>query len=241
MDGVRTASFRRWLPLAAVVAAVALFFALGLERYLTLAQLSGNRAGLERLVARLGPAAVVLYVLVYAALAALAVPVAGMLTLAGGFLFGTLVGGAAALVGATAGATALFLAARTSLGALMERRAQRSGRADRLRRLEAGFRAHQASYLLALRLVPLFPFWLVNLVAALFGMKRRTFILCSLAGMAPAAFVYAGIGAGLSAVVAQGGKPDLGTFLAPDILWPLVGLAVLVLLPVAAKRWGLMR
>ncbi|HUZ72381.1 MAG TPA: TVP38/TMEM64 family protein [Stellaceae bacterium] len=238
-EGAPRIPVRRWLPLAALAAAVVLFFALGLEHYLTFARLAENRAALEYQVARLGPAAVVSYVVLYAVLAALSVPGAAILTMAGGLLFGTVVGGTAALVGATVGATVLFTAARTSLGALLERRAQRRGSADRFKRLEAGFRAHEASYLLALRLVPLFPFWLVNLVAALLGMRLRTFVLCSLVGMAPGAFVYAGIGAGLGAVIARGGEPDLAALLAPRILLPLLGLAALTLLPVLARRRGL--
>jgi uncharacterized membrane protein YdjX (TVP38/TMEM64 family) len=103
------------------------------------------------------------YVLAYVAAVALSFPGASFLTAIGGFMFGSLVGTALALVSATIGATAIFLIARTSVGDLL---ASRAG--PRMQRLRAGFDEEGFSYLLFLRLVPLFPFWVVNLAAALF-------------------------------------------------------------------------
>jgi uncharacterized membrane protein YdjX (TVP38/TMEM64 family) len=225
------AALRRWLPVAMLGAAVALFFALGLGRYLTFEALAANRAALSAWVARLGPAAPVVYSLLYGAITALSVPGAALLTMTGGFLFGTVPGALAALVGATSGATIVFLVARSSFGTLLERRA-----GPRLRKLEAGFRANAVSYLLVLRLVPLFPFSLVNIVAGLFGMQLATFVICSVVGMAPATFIFASLGAGLGAVFDRGQAPDSGVLLAPRVLLPLLGLAVLALLPVLV-RW----
>jgi uncharacterized membrane protein YdjX (TVP38/TMEM64 family) len=221
---------RSWLPLLLILAATALFFALGLHRQLTIEGVAQHRAALALWVAELGPAAPLLYSLVYAAFAALSIPGAVVMTVAGGLLFGTAVGGLAALFGATLGATALFVVARSSLGEALRRRAGPAGQ-----KLEAGFRANAASYLLMLRLVPMVPFWLVNLVAALLGMPVGTFVACSFVGMAPAAFAYANLGAGLGAILASGATPDLRLLLSPLLLRALVALAALALLPVLVK------
>jgi uncharacterized membrane protein YdjX (TVP38/TMEM64 family) len=222
---------RRLLPLGGLAAAIALFFALGGGRYLTVAALAENRVLLAQFVARAGPAAVPAYVVVYAAIAALSLPGAAIMTLAGGLLFGTAAGGLAALTGATLGASALFLIARTSLGAIIERRA-----GPRVRMIETQFRAHAASYLLVLRLVPLFPFWAVNLASGFLGMRLQTFALFSFVGMAPGTFLYANLGAGLGDILAAGGTPDLMMIFAPRILLPLLGLAGLALVPALARR-----
>jgi uncharacterized membrane protein YdjX (TVP38/TMEM64 family) len=226
----REPAVRRWLPLLALAAGVTAFFALGLDRYLGYAALVENHHRLAAEVARLGPVALVAYVALYVVVAALSVPGAAVLTVAGGFFFGWVEGGFAALLGATGGATLIFLVARTSLGDPLLRRA-----GPFLRRLEVGFRANAASYLLVLRLVPLFPFWLVNLVPAFLGVPLWVFVLYSFIGMLPGTFVYAGLGQGLSEVIESGQKPDLGILFEAHVLGPLVGLAVLALLPVAYK------
>jgi uncharacterized membrane protein YdjX (TVP38/TMEM64 family) len=168
------------------------------------------------------------YVALYAVLVALSVPGGAMLTIAGGFLFGTWLGAACAVIGATAGAIGVFLAARTGFGGL----AQRAGPA--VGKLEAGFRADGFNYLLVLRLMPIFPFWLVNLVPALVGVKLPTFALATFLGIIPGSFVYASIGNGLGSVVEE---PDTGILLRPSILLPAAGLAVLALVPVIYKHW----
>jgi uncharacterized membrane protein YdjX (TVP38/TMEM64 family) len=160
-------------------------------------------------------------------------------TIFGGFLFSTVVDGipgtilAAAIVviGATVGATALFLAARTGLGEPLRARA-----GPNLRRMEAGFRENAMSYLLVLRLVPLFPFWLVNLVPAFLGVPLRTYVIGTFFGIMPGTFVYASVGSGLGAILEAGESPDLGIIFKAEILIPLLGLALLALIPVIYKR-----
>lgn len=225
-------SARRWLPVALLAGALAAFLAAGLGRYLTFASLAAHHEELMGVVSRLGFLAFIAFIAVYAAVTALSVPFGAFLTVTGGLLFGTFAGGLCALLGATLGATTVFLVARTSFGEPLRRRA-----GPFLRKVEAGFRENATSYLLILRLVPLFPFWLVNLVPALFAVALRTFVVASLFGMAPATFVYASLGAGLGTIVAKGQAPDLGLLLEGRVLAPLLGLAVLAALPVAYKRW----
>ena len=227
----RTASFWRLVPLAVLVLAAMTFMLAGGRHYLTFAQLAANRAELTGLVTRCGILAVAGFVLLYAGLTALSVPGAMLMTLASGFLFGPWLGALCALLGATAGASAVFLAARAGLAGL----AERAG--PRVQRLRNGFREDALSYLLVLRLVPVFPFWLVNIVAGASGMSLAVYIAATFFGMIPGALVYAGIGNGVSDLVAAGRHPDPYTIFRPDILLPLIGLAALALLPVAYKHW----
>ncbi len=218
---------RRVAPLCILVAIGITVVALGGHRYLTISALGANRAWLSSLVARWGAGAALIYVLVYVTVVALSLPGGAILTIAGGYLFGTWIGGACAVVGATLGAAAIFLAARAGLGGL----AHRAG--PLFAKLEAGFAADAFSYLLVLRLVPLFPFWLVNLVPALAGVGLPTFLLATFIGIIPASFVYAGLGSGLGRLVEN---PDLGILFHPGVLTPILALAALALLPVWYKR-----
>ena len=222
----------RLLPLGLLLLAATAFILGGGRRYLTFAQLAEHRALLCDIVARGGILAVIGFTLGYAGLTALSVPGAMLLTLASGFLFGPWFGAFYALVGATLGASAVFLAARAGLAGL----AERSG--PRVARIKEGFRQAALSYLLCLRLVPLFPFWLVNLVAGASGMRLRVYVIATFVGMIPGAVVYAGIGNGVGALIAAGQHPDPYTIFRPAILLPLLGLAALSLLPVVYKRWG---
>ena len=224
----RLVSVRRLLPLGLLVAAWIVFMLAGGYRCLTFSALAQNRDWLCGLVQQWGVLAAFVYIMVYATLVALSVPGAAILTIAGGFLFGTWVGGLGAVVGATLGATAIFLAARAGLGGL----AQRAGRL--VGKLEAGFRADAFNYLLVLRLVPIFPFWLVNLVPALVGVRLPTYVLATFLGIVPGTFVYASLGNGLGSLVEE---PDLGIIFKPSLLVPIVGFALLALVPVGYKRW----
>ncbi len=141
-------------------------------------------------------------------------------------------GGILAVVGSSAGAIALFLAVRYHLADAIANRGGRFLDAVRL-----GLRRDGFSYLLAIRLVPAFPFWLVNLAAALSGMRLLPYAAATVIGIMPATFVFASIGAGLGDVLATGGSPDLTLIFSPRILGPLIGLAALSLLPVVWRRW----
>jgi uncharacterized membrane protein YdjX (TVP38/TMEM64 family) len=221
-------STRRLLPLGLFVAAWIVFMLAGGYRYLTFSALARNRDWLCSLAQQWSILAAFAYIAVYATLVALSVPGAAILTIAGGFLFGTWVGALSAVIGATLGATAIFLAARAGLGGLVRRAGRFVGK------LEAGFRADAFSYLLVLRLVPIFPFWLVNLVPALVGVRLSTYMLATFLGIIPGTFVYASLGNGLGNLVEE---PDLAIIFKPSVLLPIIGLALLALVPVGYKHW----
>jgi uncharacterized membrane protein YdjX (TVP38/TMEM64 family) len=222
----------RFLPLAALAAGLVIFFALGLHRYLSFGALAENRDLLIRLVEDHPVTAPLAYISVYALAVAFSIPGAVVLTIAGGFLFGTWAGGLFVVVGATIGAVGVFLAARTAFGEGLRRRA-----GPWIGRLEAGFRENALSYLLVLRLVPLFPFWLVNLVPAFLGVPLTTYALGTFVGIIPGSFVYASVGNGLGAVFDAGGTPDLTIIFKPEILLPIIGLSLLALIPVVYKKF----
>lgn len=225
-------SWLRVLPLLVLIAGLGAFFALGLQRYVTFEALAHHREALLAWVGGHPVAAPAVYIAAYILSVAFSVPGGIWFTIAGGFLFGTAVGGCYAVIGATVGATALFLAARSAVGDLLRGRA-----GSALQRMEEGFRRDAFNYLLVLRLVPLFPFFLVNLVPAFLGVPLRTYVAATALGIIPAVFVFASVGNGLGAVFDAGGeKPHL---LTAPVLLPLMGLAVLALIPVvyrAVKR-----
>jgi uncharacterized membrane protein YdjX (TVP38/TMEM64 family) len=221
----------RFLPLALLAAGLIAFFALGLQRYVTFEALADHRATLLAWVAKHPLLAPLIYVLSYIVVVAFSLPGGVLLTLTGGFLFGTVAGGVCALIGATIGATAVFIAARTALGGLLRAKA-----GPALQRMEAGFRRDAFSYLLVLRLVPIFPFFLVNLVPAFLDVPLRIYVLATAIGIIPATFVFASVGSGLGAVFDEGRTPDLGLIFTAPILLPILGLAVLALIPVVYRR-----
>lgn len=221
----------RFLPVIVIVAAFAAFFALGLDRYLSFAVLKQHRETLAVFVADHRILAALAFIAIYAASTAVSLPGGAVLTLAGGFLFGIVAGSIYVVIGATLGATGVFLAARTAVGDSLRRRA-----GPAIRRMEEGFRDHAMSYLLFLRLVPLFPFWLVNLVPAFLGVPLGVYVIGTFIGIIPGSIVFASVGNGLGAVFDAGRVPDLAIVFRPEILLPILGLAALALVPVIYRR-----
>ena len=239
--------WRRLAPVAVLLALVAAAVAGGAHRLLSFDALVAHVGLLQSFVADNALAAGAGYVAAYAVLVALSLPGALIATLTGGFLFGGALGGALAVVAATLGATIVFLIARTAIGDALVARAEGA-----IARLAAGFREDAFAYLLFLRLAPVFPFFVVNLAPAALGVRLKTFVAATAIGIVPGTFAFAFVGAGLGGVVAQeaarrseclarGGtdcaaRLDPSSLASTPILLALGGLAVVALLPVAAKR-----
>jgi uncharacterized membrane protein YdjX (TVP38/TMEM64 family) len=235
--------------LAFVAIMVAGVVVVGIGRYNGLSPIAllEHRAAIDALVARHWAAALLAFAVIYVIVVALSLPGGALLTIFGGAIFGGLAAGAAALVGATIGATVIFLIAKSALGGWLVRRA-----GARAEAVAAGFCANAFNYLLFLRLVPLFPFCLVNLVPALCGVRLRTFVLATALGIVPGTFAFAFFGAGLgSALTAQidayracvaagraGCKPgfDPSAAVTPQLIAGLVALGLLALVPVVVRR-----
>lgn len=222
----------RLVPLFFVAIVIIFFFALGLDRYLSFDALRQHQQQLTEYVDRRPFFASGFFILVYACSVAASLPGAAVLSITGGFLFGLVVGSICVVFGATIGACIVFLIARTALGDSLHDRA-----GPWLERMERGFNENGVSYLLFLRLVPIFPFWLVNLVPAFLGMRFAMFAAATFLGIVPGAIVYTSVGNGLGALIDEGQNPDLSIIFRPQILLPILGLAILALLPAIYQRF----
>ena len=229
--GAKPFTWRRLIPVLIVVAGVVTFFVLGLDRYLSIDTLRQYHRILRAWVETAGGRAALVFMVVYIVTVALSLPGATVLSIASGFLFGTLWGMVIVVVSATLGGTALFVIAKTAFGDALRDRA-----GTWLHTLEAGFREHALSYLLVLRLVPLFPFFVVNLVPAFLGVPLSTFVLGTFVGIIPGSFVYTSVGAGLGSIFDAGETFSVTGVLTPQIVTALVGLAMLALVPVVYKK-----
>jgi uncharacterized membrane protein YdjX (TVP38/TMEM64 family) len=216
----------RLLPALTLVAALVAFFALGGPQLLSFENLLNSRSTLAEFTKSNLALALAIYMACYVVVVALSIPGGLLLTIMGGFLFGGWLGGAAAVLSATLGATCLFLIARFAL-----------------------------AYMLFLRLTPVFPFWLVNLAPALLGVPLSTFLWTTLAGVIPATFAYALAGAGLDSLISQqklafdaclaagGGAGACRLDLSPaslvtkELALAFGAIGVAALIPVLAKKW----
>ena len=168
------------------------------------------------------------FLLLYALVVALSLPIASLLTLSSGFFFGTLLGGTLTVLGATIGATIIFWVAKTSLGESLRKKAKQSK--GIYNKIASEIEENQWSGLLFLRLIPAFPFFLVNIVPAFFNVSTVVFFVTTLLGIAPASFIYANIGTQLGSI------SSLSGLVSGNILLAFTGLGLLALLPVVIKK-----
>ena len=210
---------------------VGVFFAFDLDRFVSYQALAANEAALKQAVADNPLLTGAAYMAVYVAAVALSLPGAIWLSLAGGLMFGTLAGGLLIVVSATLGACGLFLAARFIAGDALRAKA-----GPALQKFEASFNRDAVSYLLVMRLLPVFPFFVVNLGAALVGVRFPVFAVTTFFGIMPGTFVFASIGNGISVLLQAGRQPDLSVMTQPEIILPLAALAVLSLAPAVWRR-----
>ena len=201
-------------------------YALGLADFLSFETVKERRGDLLSAVESHPVLSAAAYFAAYVAVAALSLPAASVMTLLGGFLFGTLLGGTLAVVSATVGASVVFLVARSSFGSALRERA-----GPLAERVSANFRDNAFEYLLFMRLVPLFPFFAVNIAPALLGVGLRTFFLATLIGIVPGTFVYAHLGRELGTI------SSLSDLLSADVLVAFTLLGLVALLPVAYRKW----
>ncbi|MDX2144909.1 MAG: VTT domain-containing protein [Rhodospirillaceae bacterium] len=173
------------------------------------------------------------FVLIYVLAVSFSVPGAVWLTIAGGLLFSAVPATLMVVMAATLGACAIFLLARYVMGDVLRAKA-----GSAIARMEEGFRRDAFNYMLVLRLVPLFPFFLVNLVPAFLGVRLRTFAAATFIGIIPGTFVFAALGAGLGDAIESGSSADPArALMQPGVIGALVGLAILALVPVVYRRW----
>lgn len=231
----KAASPWRFAPLALIAAGLALGYALGWHHYLSLGYVAESREALKDLVGRNYILSLAGFCVVYVLAVALAFPAASVLTIFAGFLFGWMVGGMTVAIAATTGASILFLAARSAFGGFLRQRV--SGTAKRFAK---GFREDAFSYLLVLRLAPVFPFVIVNIAPALFDVKLRSFIMATLIGILPGTFAYAYLGQGVDSVLVaaqkSGREASLSDLVTWDISLAFIALAIVATIPLVVRK-----
>lgn len=173
------------------------------------------------------------FVGIYVLIVAFSLPGAAVASVSGGFLFGLALGTVLNVVAATLGAAVIFLVVRWGPGAALSARIEAGE--GRMQRLRAGLREHEVNVLLLLRLVPVVPFFVANLLPALVGVRFGNFLWTTALGIVPGALVFTWIGVGLGEVFARGERPDLTLIWEPYILGPILGLCLLAALPIVVK------
>lgn len=224
---------KRLIPVMVIALAIAVFFTFDLGHYLSFESLASHHHDLVQHVESNVVLAALTYMGIYILVVVFSLPGGLIMTLTGGFLFGAALGATLAVLGATIGATMLFLVAKTSLGDFLLAKA-----GNTVKKLQAGFEANVWSYMFFLRLVPIFPFFLVNLAPAFLGVPLRVYVVATLLGMIPAAFIYALAGSGLGRVFEQGGTFSVGSILTPEMMGAFIGLGLLALVPAIYKRFA---
>ncbi len=225
-------AFARWTPAILLVVATAWLYASGLATEISLDNIQAHEIRLRAEVAATPLLALAVFTVLYAVATAAFVPVGLVLMLAGGFLFGPLVGTLATIVGSTAGAVMAYLAARFAAGDLIRDRLA----TGRLRTLVEGFERAPFRYLLTLRLVPLSPFGLVNVAAGCARAPFRAYVAATAVGAVPYSLIYSYLGDGLGEAFLTSRTPTASILLSPDIAWPLTALAVVSLLTARFSR-----
>ena len=230
MTSKPTALWVRLWPVYVILIGLGLALSQGWHEYLTLDSLSANAVSLDAMVRENFLIVFALYILVYAAATTFMVP-GSALTIAGGFLFGLVLGTPATVIGATIGASILFFASKTSIGAVL-----RDVAGPFIEKMRAGFAENPVSYMFALRLIPVFPFAAVNIAPGLLGAKYRDYLLTTFFGIMPGTLAYTWIGAAVKGTLLEGGTPDIGS-LAANFVPAFLALGLVSLLPVAHKKF----
>ncbi len=235
MDTTAISQLKKNLPLIGLVTAAALaYWQFG--DYLSFQTLADNREALLAWRDSNYLLAALAYMGFYIAVVSFSIPGGVFLSLGGGFVFGVVAGTLLTVAGATIGATAIFLAARSGLGNALQARLEGNGE-GRLAKMQAGLKANEMSYLFLMRLVPAVPFWFANLAPAFLGVSLRAYVFTTFFGIIPGTAVYIWVGSGLGEVFAQGGTPNLGIIFEWQILGPILALSALSVLPIIIKKF----
>ncbi|MGJ8569599.1 MAG: TVP38/TMEM64 family protein [Hoeflea sp.] len=233
-DTDKPATWRRYLPLAIIVAGLVAAYATGVQEYLTLTVLAEQREALKGFVADHRIASILGYFALYAVAVAFAFPAASILTIFAGFVFGWLIGGILTVFAATTGAAAIFLSARSAFGDVLRKRA-----GPFAAKLADGFAEDAFGYLLVLRLAPVFPFFVINIAPAFFDIKLRTYVAATFLGIIPGTFAYTWLGQGLDSVIvaAAGREISISDLVTPEITIAFAGLAIVAAIPTIIRKF----
>lgn len=224
------AFIRKYALPVTLVSGLILFFATGTHKLVSWEVISNNYNMLKQFANDRVLLSYAIFLLLYVIIVAFSLPIALPLTLTGGALLGW-PAGIIIIFAATMGAGIVFMAARTVFSDVLRDKA-----GPFITRLESGFNENAFNYLLALRLIPAAPFWVVNIMPGLTKMKLSSFLLATFIGIIPGTMVFVSVGRGFDTILASGQTPDLSVLSSPSILIALGGLGALALMPVIYKR-----
>ena len=222
---------KKYLPIALLVSGLLLAIYFDVHKLLSFEVIGENYSLIKNYIDEQFLLSIIIFAAGYALSVAFSIPGASVLSLMYGALLGTVVSGFVVVISATIGASMIFLAARYAFADTLKERA-----GPWLSKMQDGFNKNAVSYLLFLRLVPAFPFFVVNIVPAFMGVTLRTYVITTFFGIMPGTFVFASIGNGIGYVLEQGKTPDLSILSSPEILLPLAALGLLSLIPIAYKK-----
>lgn len=223
-------NWKKWIPLFIIIVLMGIAYFSGIPEYLMFDHLKTHRENLLASIEAHPILSSILFMLLYISIVTLSLPGGAILSVVGGFLFGTLVGVILVVVSASIGATLIFLAAKTALGDVLKHKAQ-----PFLQKMERGFKKNAANYLLFLRFIPVFPFWLVNIAPAFFQVRLWTYVWTTCIGIIPGSYIYTQAGTGLGAIFDTGEAFTVGAIFNIQMRIALIVLGVFALIPIFVK------
>ena len=234
-QGAPASRAKRFAPIVVILGGLGAGYFFGLHEFLTFESLVEHR---DSLMARVNDnifTSSLIYVGIYIAAVAFSFPAASLLTIIGGFLFGWFLGGTLTAIGATIGATIIYLAASTAMGDFLKKMA-----GPGISKLADGFRENAFSFLLVLRLAPIFPFFAMNIAPALFNVPVRTYVIATFIGILPGTYAYAYLGQGLDSVILSareaGRDVALADLVTTELTIAFAALALVAAIPMVVKK-----
>ena len=182
---------------------------------------------------------VIIFIISYITLVTFALPGSPIASLTGGFLFGLAFGTFLNVTAAATGATLIFLAAKNGFGNKLTQRIDASE--GSIRKIRDGIKRDEISYLFLIRLIPIIPFAVANLVPALFGVSLRNFFFTTYIGIIPGGLVFTWLGSGLSEVFKQNKEPNFSIIFEIYVIGPILCLCLMSFLPIILKKLGFIK
>ncbi|GAB4188723.1 MAG: hypothetical protein Tsb0015_08960 [Simkaniaceae bacterium] len=224
--------WKRFIPILILLILMILAYLTEIYKYFSLETLQEQQFALKKFVKTHYILSPLIFILIYTISTGLSLPGAATLSLIGGFLFPLPLSTLYVIIGATLGAIIIFLASRTALGEILRRKA-----GSLLKKLEKGFQKNAWSYLLFLRLIPIFPFWLVNIAAAFFQVRFLTFLWTTFIGIIPGSYLYTQAGAGIENILESKEPLSFSAIFNIQLIISLIGIGILMLAAFITKKF----
>jgi len=222
---------RKFIPILIIITVMILFYALGVNELISWEVFKAHRESIKEFIAEHSIYSALIFMVIYAVLVALSVPIGFLLSMIGGFLFPQPLSILYVLIGATTGASILFLSAKTALKDFFQKKVSKF-----FASMKEGFRKNSVTYLLLLRVLPLFPFWLVNIAPAFFNISLRTYIWTTFVGIIPGVFVFTQAGRGIDMIFEGEGKIAFWDLLNTEMIIAMIGMIILAFIPMIVNN-----